>query len=278
MCIDLATGKIAHDIKLFDVENPANTQQYNSFASPTPAIEEDRVYVQFGSYGTACLDTHTGKTLWQRRDLPCNHFRGPGSSPMLFENLLLLHFDGFDYQYPIALDKQTGETVWKTDRAHDYGTDDGDMKKAFSTPLVIEAAGRLQMISPCAKAVLAYDPRTGKEIWRVRYPSHSAAARPCVRRRAGAHRHRLQQGRLTGHSPRWRRRRDEIEHRLEGNERDRLEAFAGVGRWTALSWSPTAAWRSASMPRRAKSSGAIGSAASSRLPPIAAARPHLFLQ
>jgi outer membrane protein assembly factor BamB len=178
LCVDLATGRIVHDIKVFDVENPANTQQYNSFASPTPAIEKDRVYISFGSYGTACLDTHTGKTLWHRQDLPCNHFRGPGSSPVIFENLLLLHFDGFDYQYAIALDKQTGETVWKTDRAHDYGTDDGDMKKAFSTPLVIEAAGRLQMISPCAKAVFSYDPRTGKEIWRVRFPSHSAAARP----------------------------------------------------------------------------------------------------
>jgi outer membrane protein assembly factor BamB len=178
VCIDMATGRIVHDIKVFDVEKPANTQQYNSFASPTPAIEKDRVYISFGSYGTACLDTHTGKTLWNRQDLPCNHFRGPGSSPVIFENLLLLHFDGFDYQYAVALDKQTGNTVWKTDRAHDYGTDDGDMKKAFSTPLVIEAAGRLQMISPCAKAAFAYDPRTGKEIWRVRFPSHSAAARP----------------------------------------------------------------------------------------------------
>ena len=167
----MATGRIVHDIKVFDVEKPANTQQYNSFASPTPAIEKDRVYISFGSYGTACLDTHTGKTLWHRQDLPCNHFRGPGSSPVIFENLLLLHFDGFDYQYAIALDKQTGETVWKTDRTHDYGTDDGDMKKAFSTPLVIEAAGRLQMISPCSKAAFAYDPRTGKEIWRVRFPA-----------------------------------------------------------------------------------------------------------
>jgi outer membrane protein assembly factor BamB len=97
---------------------------------------------------------------------------------VLFENLVLLHYDGFDYQYAIALDKRTGDTVWKTDRSHDYGTTDGDMKKAFSTPLVIEAAGRLQMISPCAKAVFSYDPRSGKEIWHVLYPSHSAAARP----------------------------------------------------------------------------------------------------
>jgi outer membrane protein assembly factor BamB len=178
MCIDLATGRIVRDLKVFDVENPADTRQYNSYASPTPAIEEGRIYVHFGSYGTACLDTATGKKLWERRDLPCNHFRGPGSSPVIFENLLLLDFDGYDYQYVIALDKETGETVWKTDRTVDYQTNDGDTKKSFSTPLVIEAAGRLQMISPCSKAALAYDPRTGKELWRIRHTGYSSAARP----------------------------------------------------------------------------------------------------
>jgi outer membrane protein assembly factor BamB len=178
ICIDLATGRILRDIKLFDVENPADTRQYNSYASPTPAIEEGRIYVHFGSYGTACLDTASGKKLWERRDLPCNHFRGPGSSPVIFENLLLLDFDGFDYQYVVALDKETGETVWKTDRTVDYGTTDGDMKKSFSTPLMIEVAGRWQMISPCSKAALAYDPRTGKELWRIRHTGYSSAARP----------------------------------------------------------------------------------------------------
>ncbi len=136
------------------------------------------MYLSFGSYGTACLDTHDGKLLWQRRDLPCNHFRGPGASPILYENLLILDFDGFDFQYVIALDKATGRTIWKTDRSIDYGTNDGDMKKSFSTPLVIEAAGRLQLISACSKAAFAYDPRTGKELWRVRHPGFSTAARP----------------------------------------------------------------------------------------------------
>jgi outer membrane protein assembly factor BamB len=178
MCFDLATGKVLRDIELFDVEKPADTQQYNSFASPTPVIEQDRVYVHFGSYGTACLDTHSGEVLWQRRDLPCNHFRGPGSSPILFENLLILDFDGFDYQYVVALDKHTGKTIWKKDRTLDYGTTDGDMKKSFSTPLVFEAAGRLQMISACSKGAYAYDPRTGDEIWRITFHSYSSAARP----------------------------------------------------------------------------------------------------
>jgi outer membrane protein assembly factor BamB len=178
ICINLATGHIVRDLELFDVESPADTRQYNSYASPTPVIEPGRVYISFGSYGTACLDTQSGDVLWQRRDLPCNHFRGPGASPILFENLLILDFDGFDFQYLIALDKQTGRTVWKTDRTVDYGTTDGDMKKSFSTPLVIDAAGRLELISACSKAALAYDPRTGKELWRIRHTGYSSAARP----------------------------------------------------------------------------------------------------
>ncbi|MEX2174948.1 MAG: PQQ-binding-like beta-propeller repeat protein [Pirellulaceae bacterium] len=179
ICVDKNSGQILHDIKLWENASPSplgNT--LNGYASCTSAIEEGRVYVHFGSYGTACLDTASGKILWQRRDLPCEHFRGPGSSPILFENLLIFHMDGFDFQYVVALDKKTGETVWKTDRDVQYGTDNGDTMKAYSTPLVIEAAGKLQLISPTSKAVLAYDPRTGKELWRVRYNSFSVAATP----------------------------------------------------------------------------------------------------
>ncbi len=93
--VDRASGKVLHDIKVFDVEAPsALWRKFNSFASPTPAIEEGRLYVHFGTYGTACLDTKTGKTLWQRLDLHCDHFRGAASSPILYGDLLFLTFDG----------------------------------------------------------------------------------------------------------------------------------------------------------------------------------------
>lgn len=178
VCVDKETGKILHDLPLWDNLSPEDTRQYNSFASPTPVLEEGRVYVHFGSYGTACLDMRSGDTLWSRRDLPCRHYRGPGSSPILFENLLIVHLDGYDHQYVVALDKRTGHTVWKKDREIDYGTDDGDSMKAFSTPTILTAGGRLQMVSATAKAVLSYDPRTGDELWRVRYKEHSVAGRP----------------------------------------------------------------------------------------------------
>jgi outer membrane protein assembly factor BamB len=177
ICVDKNSGKIVHDIHLWDVEKPSPLgNALNGYASCTPAIEEGRVYVHFGSYGTACLNTKSGKILWQRRDLPCEHFRGPGSSPIIFENLLIFHMDGYDFQYIVALDKQSGETAWKVDRNIDYGTTNGDLMKSFATPRVIEAAGKTQLISPSSKATISYDPRTGHEFWRVRYSSHSGAA------------------------------------------------------------------------------------------------------
>ncbi len=179
VCVDKNNGKVVHDLKLWENESPSPLgNSVNGYASCTPVIEEGRVYVHFGSYGTACLDSASGKILWQRRDLPCEHFRGPGSSPILFENLLIFHMDGHDFQYIVALDKATGKTVWKTDRDVDYGTDNGDVMKAYSTPLVIEAAGKLQLISPTAKSCFSYDPHTGRELWRVRYNSHSVAVTP----------------------------------------------------------------------------------------------------
>jgi outer membrane protein assembly factor BamB len=178
LCIDKESGQILHDVKLFDVAEPREIHVTNTYASPTPVIEDGRVYVHFGSYGTACLDTVTAKILWTRRNLPCNHWRGPASSPIVFENLLIMHFDGYDYQYVVALDKRTGRTVWKEDRNVDYGTDDGDVMKAYCTPIIIQAAGRLQLISPTSKAAISYNPRTGEELWKVRFEQFSATARP----------------------------------------------------------------------------------------------------
>ena len=109
--------------------------------------------------------------LWERRDLECNHYRGAGSSPILFRNLLIMHFDGSDVQYVVALDKNTGKTVWKTPRSIDFkdlGPDgkpnaEGDFRKAFSTPHIVDVGGRPLLISLGGKAMYAYEPMTGKE-------------------------------------------------------------------------------------------------------------------
>lgn len=178
VCLQRETGEILLNRKQFDLAQPPEIHKFNSYASPSPAIEEGRVYLSWGSYGLACLDTRTFETLWVRRDLECDHYRGPGSSPIIWGNLLIEHYDGYDYQYIIALDKYTGDTVWRTPRPHNFGTDNGDIKKAYATPLVVEIDGRLQLISPTSKGMFAYDPATGEEIWRIRYEGFSTPCRP----------------------------------------------------------------------------------------------------
>ncbi len=178
VCLDLKTGKVLKDLPLFEVSIPQFTHVTNSYASPTPYIEEGRVYIHFGAYGTACLDTETGKKIWERKDLECDHFRGPGSSPIVYGDLLYLTFDGFDVQFIIALNKLTGETVWKQDRNVDFGTTDGDAKKAYSTPLLIDVDGKSMLVSPFASHTIAYDPLSGKPLWSVKHGGMNAAGRP----------------------------------------------------------------------------------------------------
>lgn len=178
VCVNLDSGQIEHDLRVFEVAEPDSCHPNNSYASCTPVVEEGRVYVHFGSAGTACLDTQTGETLWERRDLECDHFRGPASSPILYGDLLIIQFDGIDVQYVVALDKQTGQTVWRTDRNIDYGTSNGDWKKAYGTPTVIRVGDQEQLVCPSAMETIVYEPETGKEIWRVRHDGMNASARP----------------------------------------------------------------------------------------------------
>ncbi len=178
VCVDRVTGRIEHDVLVFENENPRYCHPTNSYASPTPVVEEGRVYLHFGSYGTCCLDTETGEKLWERRDLPCDHWRGPGSSPVIDGERLFVALDGYDLQYMVALDKQSGKTIWKRDRNIDYGTDNGDRKKAYGTCTLLDFGGRRQLVSPSASETISYDPATGSELWRVRHGGMNAAARP----------------------------------------------------------------------------------------------------
>ncbi len=179
ICVAMDSGKIIHDFVVFEnKEVQPDFHVTNSYASCTPVVDDQYAWIHFGAYGTACIDQATGKKIWERRDLPCNHFRGPGSSPILYKDLLIFHMDGFDHQYVIALNKKSGETVWKKNREIEYGTENGDYYKAYSTPLVINVGGQDQLVSSTSKATLVLDPSTGNEIWRVRYNEFSATARP----------------------------------------------------------------------------------------------------
>jgi outer membrane protein assembly factor BamB len=188
ICVDRESGEIIRDMKLFHIEEPQFAHRFNSYASPTPVIEPGRVYVTFGSPGTACIDTQTGEVLWERRDFECDHFRGAGSSPIIHEDLLIMQFDGSDHQFIVALDKNTGKTVWRQERSIDFqdlvdGKPklDGDLRKAFATPHVAQFNGEPILLSIGAKAFYAYELLTGEELWRVEErTAHSASTRPVV--------------------------------------------------------------------------------------------------
>lgn len=187
ICVDAGSGRILLDKKLFHSDDPEPLgNDINCYASPSPTIEPGRVYIHFGSYGTACLDTADGEILWQRTNLPCRHYRGPGSSLILFNDLLILTMDGVDVQYMAALDKKTGKTVWKTDRTADWNDLDsdgkpkteGDMRKAYATPLIVDIDGKPQMLTAAAKAAYSYDPATGEELWKIHHTAYSGASSP----------------------------------------------------------------------------------------------------
>ena len=178
VCVDTKTGRTVHDLKLFTETKPVNYSKFNSCATPTPVIETGRLYAHFGTHGTACVDTAAGKVLWENHELKCDHWRGPASSPIVYGKLLILTFDGYDAQFIAALDKVTGKIVWKKDRQIKFPVDNGDLKKAFATPAVVEVNGKPQLVSPAAEATIAYDPATGDELWRVTHGGMNEAARP----------------------------------------------------------------------------------------------------
>jgi outer membrane protein assembly factor BamB len=177
--IDLKSGKIIRNVEVLSVKNPQEIHHLNSYASPTPIIENGRLYCHYGSSGIACVDTKAGKVLWRNQTLRVDHANGPGSSPILWKNLLIIHCDGIDQQYIVALDKKTGNQAWKTPRTGEL-KQNPQLKKSYATSLIVKVNGKPQIISPSADWVYGYEPTTGRELWRLRYGvlGFSNAGRP----------------------------------------------------------------------------------------------------
>ncbi|HSB11799.1 MAG TPA: PQQ-binding-like beta-propeller repeat protein [Blastocatellia bacterium] len=159
ICVDRNTGAITQNVEVFRLKNLGPLSPKNSLASPTPVLEGDRVYLHFGAHGTACI-SQTGEIVWKTRLDYDNGQHGAGGSPVLYEDLLIVSCDGLDYQFVAALDKVTGKVRWKKSR-QGY--------QAYTTPLIVRLPSGDQVISPGAFRAIAYEPRTGKEIWNVRY-------------------------------------------------------------------------------------------------------------
>lgn len=170
VCIDKDSGKILHDIELLTKENPQWVHKTNSYASPTPVIDNGRLYLQNGSYGTACLDLKSRKVIWrnQDKDLWVMHENGPGGSAIIWEDLLIFHMDGSDRQFIAAINKNSGKVAWTTHRTGKMNPNH-QLKKAYGTPVVTKVHGKDVIISPAADWVYGYNPKDGKELWKVHY-------------------------------------------------------------------------------------------------------------
>ena len=172
LCLDTHTGKTFWNTEVFSAA-PVRGHQKNSHASATPMTDGERLYVHFGESGTAALDLN-GKVLWRNTSLKYSSVHGNGGSPILVDNALIFSCDGASNPFVAALNKTNGAVIWKVAR-----TTEPKKTFSFSTPLAIVVNGQPQVVSPTSGGVIAYDPRDGREIWRVRYPEgYSVIPRP----------------------------------------------------------------------------------------------------
>jgi len=179
LCYDLNSGKLQDEKTIFTSDNPQRIHSTNSYATPTPCIEDGFVYVHYGTFGTACINTDNFNVVWKREDLKCDHMQGPASSPILYKDKLIVHLEGTEDPYVIALDKRTGKTIWKSVRPKAiYDTLEPVYRKSYQTPIVINANGRDLLISNASYMCFAHDVNTGEVVWTIKYGYDSTVSQP----------------------------------------------------------------------------------------------------
>jgi len=167
LCFDAATGEALWNVEVFvkRIRPGEKINPKNSFASPTPITDGRCVFVHFGPDGTACLD-RDGKRIWANDRLWYNSEHGAGGSPIFAGSRLAFLCDGVEDPAVVALDRDSGTVSWRTPRPPMASP-----RWSFGTPLVIEVEGKRQIVCPAAQMVCSYDPTTGEELWRIRYPN-----------------------------------------------------------------------------------------------------------
>ena len=176
LCLSAKNGEILWNKEVFRQQTgDVEIHGKNSHASPTPVLDGDRIYVHFGPHGTACLKMD-GSIVWTTQDLVFATPHGGGGSPVIADDRLIVCCDGSHERFVVGLDKHTGEQIWRTERQLEPA-------KGFSfcTPTILNTGGRSQAICPGSGGVWSYDPKTGKQLWRVAYgEGFSVVPRPVI--------------------------------------------------------------------------------------------------
>ncbi|MEN8118155.1 MAG: PQQ-binding-like beta-propeller repeat protein [Bacteroidota bacterium] len=179
LCFDFETGKLLDKKTIFSAEEPQRIHGTNSYATPTPCVEDGFVYVHYGHFGTACINTDNFKVVWKREDMTCKHMQGPASSLIIYKDKLIVHLEGTEDPYVAALNKKTGETIWKSVRpAEIYDPLEPVYRKSYQTPIVIEVDGKELLISNSAYLCFAHDVNTGEVVWTIEYGYDSTVSQP----------------------------------------------------------------------------------------------------
>ena len=173
ICVDRATGKVLWQKGVTWTE-PERTHRTNPYCSASPVTDGERVIAWFGSAGVHAYDLE-GRKLWERNLGRQDHEWGYGSSPILYQDLCILFFGPGANEFLVALNKRTGETVWRVDppalekrpRTDGFrGREERGIVGAFGTPIIIREQDRDALVMSYPQKLVAYDPATGRELWR----------------------------------------------------------------------------------------------------------------
>jgi len=157
-CLDLKSGRVLWEKTVYEGTVHDNRHKKNTYASATPATDGRFVYLSFEAEGVYCYD-FDGKRIWKTSlGKIAKGGMGPGTSPVLYENLVILQCDQ-EYgegSFIAAVDKKTGKEVWRVSR---------DQRRSWATPLLIKTAQRTEMVTSGPNEIISYDPGTGRELW-----------------------------------------------------------------------------------------------------------------
>jgi len=161
LAVDRKTGKILWTRTAYEGTVHDNRHRKNTYASSTPPTDGRYLYAFFDAEGLYCYDFE-GNLVWKRSiGKIAKGGMGPGMSPVLYENLVIVQCDlelGRG-SFIVALDKKTGEEVWRSERSH---------RRSWATPVLIRTPTRVELVASGAETVVSYDPGTGKELWQAK--------------------------------------------------------------------------------------------------------------